>query len=97
MCVCVCVCVCLCVYLYVSECVSACVCVCMCVSVCVCPCVCVCMSVYALFPQIHGLFFSAVSDTVIWQDTGSFDANKVIIKGTFAHYSHVYILESIFN
>ena len=87
----VCLCVCLCMSLCVSVCVWMCVCMCLCVCLHVCVCVCVsvhlcvsvCMSMYAFFPQIQGLFFSAVSDTMIWQEIGSFKCQQSNNKGYF--------------
>lgn len=99
MCVCVSVraCIYLCMYLYVYVYVSVCICVSVCVSVHVCVCLCVSLCVCAFFPQIQGLLFQQLQIPWFGRKLVLSNANKVITKATFAHYSYVYILESIFN
>ena len=91
--VCLCVCVCLRMYLYVSACMSAWISVSVCVSVHVC----VYLCVYVLFPQIQRLLFQQFQIPWFGRKLVLSNANKVITKATFAHYSYIYILESIFS
>lgn len=98
--VCLCVCACLYLSLHVSLCVCICVCVHLCVRVCVCACLCVsvCISVcVCLLSSNQGLLFQQFQIPWFGRKLVLSNANKVITKATFAHYSYVYILESIFN
>lgn len=75
LCVCVCLCMyslCLCMYVCVNLCVSVCVCACLCVSVCVC-----------LISSNSKTSFSTISDTMVWQEIGSFRCQQSNNKGYF--------------
>ena len=89
--------VCLCMSPYVSLCLCMYVCVNLCVSVCVSVHVCVYLCVYVLFPQIQRLLFQQFQIPWFGRKLVLSNANKVITTATFAHYSYIYILESIFS